>query len=89
MKARAVTCSLMRFSYLTRSKNEDVDESLVPEEDGDMLYTTFYDILNDLMTRSNLDIYVTGSNYKTLSTDIDANFRDRSTDIKVYPLSII
>ena len=43
-------------------KNEDVDESLVPEEDREMLYTTFYDILNDLMGRSNLDVYVTGSN---------------------------
>ena len=52
-----------------------------------MLYTTFYDILNDLMARSNLDIYVTGSNSKMLSTDIVTNFRDRGTEIKVYPLS--
>jgi len=68
-------------------KNEDVDESLVPEEDRDMLYTTFYDILNDLMARNNLDIYVTGSNSKMLSKDIVTNFRDRGTEIKVYPLS--
>ena len=68
-------------------KNEDVDERLVPEEDRDMLFTTFYDILNDLMARSNLDIYVTGSNSKMLSTDIVTNFRDRGTEIKVYPLS--
>lgn len=32
-------------------KNEGIDEHLVPEEDKDMLYTTFYDILNDLMAR--------------------------------------
>ena len=68
-------------------KNEDVDERLVPEEDRDMLYTTFYDILNDLMGRSNLDVYVTGSNSKMLSKDIVTNFRDRGTEIKVYPLS--
>lgn len=68
-------------------KNEDVDESLVPEEERDMLYTTFYDILNDLMARSNLDIYVTGSNSKMLSKDIVTNFRDRGTEIKVFPLS--
>lgn len=68
-------------------KNEDVDEQLVPIEDRDMLFTTFYDILNDLMARSNLDIYVTGSNSKMLSTDIVTNFRDRGTEIKVYPLS--
>lgn len=68
-------------------KNEDVDEKLIPEEDKDMLYTTFYDILNDLMARSNLDVYVTGSNSKMLSKDIATNFRDRGTEVKVYPLS--
>lgn len=41
-------------------KNTDIDESLVSEDDKDMLYTTFYDILNDLMTRKIMDIYVTG-----------------------------
>jgi predicted AAA+ superfamily ATPase len=60
---------------------------VVPEEDQDMLYTTFYDILNDLMARNNLDIYVTGSNSKMLSKDIVTNFRDRGAEIKVYPLS--
>ena len=68
-------------------KNPDVDESQVPEEDHDMLYITFYDILNDLIGRSNLDVYVTGSNSKMLSKDIVTNFRDRGTEIKVYPLS--
>jgi Predicted ATPase (AAA+ superfamily) len=75
----------IQLSY--KVKNEDVDERLVPEEDRDMLYTTFYDILNDLMGRKNLDIYVTGSNSKMLSKDIVTNFRDRGSEIKVYPLS--
>lgn len=75
----------IQLSY--KVKNEDVDERLVPEEDREMLYTTFYDILNDLMARSNLDIYVTGSNSKMLSKDIVTNFRDRGTEIKVHPLS--
>lgn len=64
-----------------------MDESLVPEEDRELLYTTFYDILNDLMARPNLDVYVTGSNSKMLSKDIVTNFRDRGSEIKVYPLS--
>lgn len=68
-------------------KNTDIDETLVSEDDKDMLYTTFYDILNDLMARKNLDIYVTGSNSKMLSSDIVTNFRDRGLEIKVYPLS--
>ena len=75
----------IQMSY--KVKSEDVDENLVPEEDRDMLYVTFYDILNDLMARSNLDIYVTGSNSKMLSKDIVTNFRDRGSEIKVYPLS--
>ena len=49
----------------------------------DMLYTTFYDILNDLMARINLDIYVTGSNSKMLSKDIVTNFRDRGSEIPI------
>ena len=68
-------------------KNEEIDEKLIPDEDKDLLYTTFYDILNDLMARKNLDVYVTGSNSKMLSKDIVTNFRDRGTEIKVYPLS--
>ena len=75
----------IQLSY--KVKNEDVDERLVPEEDRDMLYTTFYDILNDLMARNNLDIYVTGSNSKMLSKDIVTNFRDRGSEIRVFPLS--
>ena len=75
----------IQLSY--KVKSDSVDESLVPEEDREMLYTTFYDILNDLMARSNLDIYVTGSNSKMLSKDIVTNFRDRGSEVKVYPLS--
>ncbi len=68
-------------------KNGDIDMSLVDEHDKNLLYTTFYDILNDLMARSNIDIYVTGSNSKMLSSDIVTNFRDRGSEIRVYPLS--
>jgi len=75
----------IQLSY--RVKNDDIDESMVPVEDRDMLYTTFYDILNDLIARPNLDVYVTGSNSKMLSKDIVTNFRDRGSEIKVYPLS--
>lgn len=75
----------IQLSY--KVKDESVDESKIPEEDRDLLYTTFYDILNDLKSRPNLDVYVTGSNSKMLSKDIVTNFRDRGTEIKVYPLS--
>ena len=68
-------------------KNQDIDNRDVSGDDSDMLYVTFYDILNDLMTHNNLDIYVTGSNSKMLSSDIVTNFRDRGSEIKVFPLS--
>lgn len=48
---------------------------------------TFYDALNDLKTLSNLDIYVTGSNSRMLSSDILTEFRGRSDEIRLHPLS--
>lgn len=48
---------------------------------------TFYDALNDLKSIFNLDIYVTGSNSRMLSSDILTEFRGRSDEIRVHPLS--
>lgn len=48
---------------------------------------TFYDALNDLRSLPNLDIYVTGSNSKMLSSDILTEFRGRSDEIRLHPLS--
>lgn len=48
---------------------------------------TFYDALNDLKELPNLDIYVTGSNSKMLSSDILTEFRGRGDNIHVHPLS--
>lgn len=48
---------------------------------------TFYDILNDFREYKNLDVYVTGSNSKMLSSDIPTEFRGRSDEIRVHPLS--
>ena len=48
---------------------------------------TFYDALNDLRELENIDIYVTGSNSKMLSSNILTEFRGRSDEIRVHPLS--
>lgn len=48
---------------------------------------SIYDMLNELKGYKNLDVYVTGSNSKMLSSDIATEFRGRSTQINVYPLS--
>lgn len=48
---------------------------------------TFVDVLLGLMKRNNVDIYVTGSNSKMLSSDVLTQFRDRGNEIHVNPLS--
>jgi len=47
----------------------------------------FEGVLNGLTRRNNLDIYVTGSNSKSLSTDILTEFRGRGDEVRVYPLN--
>lgn len=48
---------------------------------------TFIDVVLGLMQMPNVDIYVTGSNSKMLSSDILTQFRDRGDEIRVFPLS--
>lgn len=47
----------------------------------------FVDVLLGLMKRDNIDLYVTGSNSKMLSSDILTEFRGRGDEIRVNPLS--
>ncbi len=47
----------------------------------------FVDVLTGLNKNPNLDIYVTGSNSKMLSSDIVTEFRDRGDEVKVTPLT--
>ncbi len=47
----------------------------------------FVSILNGFLRLSNVDIYVTGSNSKFLSSDIVTEFRGRGDEIRMYPLS--
>lgn len=64
-----------------------VDLAFVAPEDIEDAYVTFYDVLNGWRKLENVDVYVTGSNSKTLSSDIATNFRDRGQQIRVWPLS--
>ena len=47
----------------------------------------FEEVLNSLLRMSNIDIYVTGSNSKFLSSDIVTEFRGRGDEVRIYPLS--
>lgn len=47
----------------------------------------FESVLNGISRKENLDIYVTGSNSKFLSSDILTEFRGRGDEVRVFPLS--
>ena len=61
-------------------------QEVIDKENGG-IKVTIYDMLNELKAYKNLDVYVTGSNSKGLSSDIVTEFRGRATQIHIYPLS--
>lgn len=73
----------IQLSYKVKNQT---DEQVAPEDEP-LLYTTFYDILNSLAQKKNIDLYVTGSNSRLLSKDVATNFRDRGDEIQIFPLS--
>ena len=46
-----------------------------------------YGVLNGLLHRRNVDVYVTGSNSKLLSTDVMTEFRGRGDEVRIHPLT--
>lgn len=65
-------------------KDDDLHYILLDEI---QLVEGFEALLNGLLRKENLDVYVTGSNSKFLSSDIITEFRGRGDEIRVYPLS--
>lgn len=51
------------------------------------LLSRFEEVLNTLMKRPNMDVYVTGSNARFLSKDVITTFRGRGDEVRVHPLS--
>ena len=47
----------------------------------------FEEVVNSIKAEYNSDVYITGSNSKMLSSDINTIFRGRGIEIKVFPLS--
>lgn len=47
----------------------------------------FEKVLNSFLRKENIDLYVTGSNSKFLSSDIKTELRGRGDEIHMYPLS--
>lgn len=68
------------------SKIEDKEKYYVLLDEV-QLVLEFEDVLNSYLKIDNVDVYVTGSNSKFLSSDIITEFRGRGTQIHIYPLS--
>lgn len=49
----------------------------------------FEAVLNGFLSQRNLDVYVTGSNSKFLSSDIITEFRGRGDEVRIFPLSFL
>lgn len=73
------------YQYITAAIKDDEKYYLLLDEVQYM--PRFTEVLNSLQRLKNLDIYVTGSNSKFLSSDIATEFRGRGYEIRIYPLS--
>ena len=51
------------------------------------LLDDFESVLNSLLRRKNIDVYVTGSNARFLSKDVITEFRGRGDEVHMYPLT--
>jgi hypothetical protein len=65
----------------------DVDSNYYVILDEIQSVEGFERIVNGLNARDNVDVYITGSNSRFLSSDINTIFRGRGDEIRVYPLS--
>ena len=73
--------------YVFIDEIQFVNEVQNPYVDDPNEKINFIDVLLGLIKIQNVDVYVTGSNSKMLSSDILTQFRDRGDEIRVYPLS--
>jgi len=73
--------------YVFLDEIQKVSEIKNPYLDNVDAKVGFVDVLLGLMKIKNIDLYVTGSNSKMLSSDIITDFRDRGDEIRVNPLT--
>ena len=63
------------------------DNKHVLAGNSDTEVISFVDVILGLSREKNIDLYVTGSNSKMLSSDIVTEFRDKAVNINLFPLS--
>ena len=81
-----ITDSGKRY-YILIDEIQFVSEIQNPYVDDPKSKISFIDVVLGFMQMKNVDVYITGSNSKMLSSDILTQFRDRGDEIRVYPLS--
>ena len=74
------------YEYVENQTKQDTQMYYVMIDEVQML-ESFVDVLNGFLHIDNLDVYVTGSNAKFLSSDIVTEFRGRGVQIHLQPLS--
>lgn len=74
------------YEYVESLTKQDSQMHYVMIDEVQML-EDFVDVLNGFLHIENLDVYVTGSNAKFLSSDIVTEFRGRGVQIHLQPLS--
>ncbi|MBQ3183181.1 MAG: ATP-binding protein [Clostridia bacterium] len=84
---REMTCDKTKRFYVFIDEVQLVLEMQNPYVNGVEDKIGFVPVLIGLMKLKNVDLYVTGSNSKMLSTDILTEFKDRGDEIKVNPLT--
>ncbi len=60
---------------------------VIAKKNENMPTISFVEVILGLARENNIDLYVTGSNSKMLSSDIVTEFRDKATNISIRPLS--
>ena len=72
--------------YIEEIANDDNEQYYIILDEI-QLVDDFVRAVNSLNKHKNYDLYITGSNSKFLSKDINDEFKDRGTEINVRPLS--
>lgn len=73
------------YAYVFIDEIQYCEAISTPERPQDVL--GFYEVLNGLLRYDNVDVYVTGSNSKMLTTDVLTQFRGRGDEIHLTPLT--
>lgn len=84
---RSVTSDESKEYYVFLDEIQKVVTMQNPYVEGVEDKISFVDVVLGLMKKDNIDLYVTGSNSKMLSSDILTEFRGRGDEIRINPLS--